>query len=115
MCVCACGLFVSNIFPKMHDCKNSALQLEPPTARRMDDDTCANHTLGHVESLVVARGLTAAVSSSLTTAAVIYISVQQSFRTTLQRLVLALTAATAVNLLAMTLQVIYRIPAPTIR
>ena len=73
----------------------------------MDDDTCANHTLSHVESLVVARGLTAAVSSSLTTAAVIYISVQQSFRTTLQRLVLALTAATAVNLLAMTLQVIY--------
>ena len=66
---------------------------------------CANSTLEEVESLVVARGLTAAAGSSLTTAAVVYISVHQAFRTTLQRLVLALTVATAVNLLAMTMQV----------
>ena len=72
----------------------------------MDEDMCTNRTaIEHEDSLVVARGLTAAAGSSLTTAAVIYITVHQSFRTPLQRLVLALTLATAVNLLAMTLQV----------
>ena len=72
----------------------------------MDEYMCTNRTaIEHEDSLVVARGLTAAAGSSLTTAAVIYITVHQSFRTPLQRLVLALTLATAVNLLAMTLQV----------
>ena len=71
----------------------------------IEEDMCSNRTLDHEDSLVVARGLTAAAGSSLTTAAVIYILVHQAFRTPLQRLVLALTLATAVNLLAMTLQV----------
>lgn len=70
----------------------------------IEEDMC-NETVDHEDSLVVARGLTAAAGSSLTTAAVIYILVHQAFRTPLQRLVLALTLATAVNLLAMTLQV----------
>ena len=72
----------------------------------MEEDMCINRTvIYHEDSLLVARGLTAAAGSALTTAAVIYISIQQAFKTPLQRLVLALTLATAVNLLAMTLQV----------